>query len=91
MSSKTNWVYEPKPINIKRGICYGLTDLMGGGWNNIVSGVIFAFVLSQGISPAFAGAIFLTLYFHCFSAVLPMGFIGQSWGNDLAAVIFSSY
>lgn len=28
MSSKTNWVYEPKPINIKRGICYGLTDLM---------------------------------------------------------------
>lgn len=57
MSSKTNWVYEPKPINIKRGICYGLTDLMGGGWNNIVSGVIFAFVLSQGISPAFAGAI----------------------------------
>lgn len=29
----------------------------GGGWNNIVSGVIFAFVLSQGISPAFAGAI----------------------------------
>lgn len=57
MSSKPNWVYEPKPINIKRGICYGLTDLMGGGWNNIVSGVIFAFVLSQGISPAFAGAI----------------------------------
>lgn len=35
MSSKTNWVYEPKPINIKRGICYGLTDLMGGGWNNV--------------------------------------------------------
>lgn len=57
MSAKENWVYEPKPINIKRGICYGLTDLMGGGWNNIVSGVIFAFVMSQGISPAFAGAI----------------------------------
>ena len=57
MNSKPNWVYESKPINIKRGICYGLTDLMGGGWNNIVSGVIFAFVLSQGISPAFAGAI----------------------------------
>ena len=57
MSEKTNWVYTPKPITIKRGIGYGLTDLMGGGWNNIVSGVIFAFVLSQGISPAFAGAI----------------------------------
>ena len=93
MSSKTNWVYEPKPINIKRGICYGLTDLMGGGWNNIVSGVIFAFVLSQGISPAFAGAItgIGRIFDALFSAVLPMGFIGQSWGNDLAAVIFSSY
>lgn len=29
MKEKTNWVYEPKTINIKRGICYGLTDLMG--------------------------------------------------------------
>ncbi len=57
MSEQKNWVYTPKKINIKRGIGYGLTDLMGGGWNNIVSGVIFAFVLSQGISPAFAGAI----------------------------------
>jgi oligogalacturonide transporter len=57
MNVKNNWVYTPKPITIKRGIGYGLTDLMGGGWNNIVSGVIFAFVLSQGISPAFAGAI----------------------------------
>jgi oligogalacturonide transporter len=57
MQNKTSWVYTPKPITIKRGIGYGLTDLMGGGWNNIVSGVIFAFVLSQGISPALAGAI----------------------------------
>lgn len=54
---KQGWVYTPKEINVKRGIGYGLTDLMGGGWNNIVSGVIFAFVLSQGISPALAGAI----------------------------------
>lgn len=96
MSSKPNWVYEPKPINIKRGICYGLTDLMGGGWNNIVSGVIFAFVLSQGISPAFVGLLpasaeFLMLYFHCFSAVSPMDFTGRDWGNDLAAGTFSSY
>ncbi|WP_077302587.1 MFS transporter [Virgibacillus pantothenticus] len=57
MSKKQNWVYQKKPITVWRGIGYGLTDLMGGGWNNIVSGVIFAFVLSQGISPAFAGAI----------------------------------
>ena len=87
MSSKPNWVYEPKPINIKRGICYGLTDLMGGGWNNIVSGVIFAFVLSQGISPAFAGAI--TGIGRIF--VSPMDFTGRDWGNDLAAGTFSSY
>ena len=96
MNSKPNWVYESKPINIKRGICYGLTDLMGGGWNNIVSGVIFAFVLSQGISPAFAGAItgigrIFDAYFHCFSAVSPMDFTGRDWGNDLAAGTFSSY
>lgn len=57
MTEKTSWVYTPKEITTKRGLMYGMTDLMGGGWNNIVSGVIFAFVLSQGISPAFAGAI----------------------------------
>lgn len=57
MNKKGNWVYLPKKVTVSRGICYGLTDLMGGGWNNIVSGVIFAFVMSQGISPAFAGAI----------------------------------
>lgn len=57
MNKKGNWVYLPKKVTVSRGICYGLTDLMGGGWNNIVSGVIFAFVMSQGISPAFAGLI----------------------------------
>ena len=40
---KTSWVYTPKAINTRRGLLYGLTDLMGGGWNNIVSGVIFVF------------------------------------------------
>ena len=57
MSKRSNWVYTPKKIDVKRGIGYGLTDLMGGGWNNIVSGVIFVFVMSQGINPALAGAI----------------------------------
>ncbi|WP_295234440.1 MFS transporter [Veillonella sp.] len=57
MKYEKNWVYQPKKITVARGIGYGLTDLMGGGWNNIVSGVIFAFVLSQGIGPALAGAI----------------------------------
>ncbi|WP_143461696.1 MFS transporter [Levilactobacillus enshiensis] len=54
----TRWVYTPKEINVKRGVAYGLTDLMGGGWNNIVSGVIFAYLtLSVGLNPAMAGAI----------------------------------
>ncbi|MDM8214190.1 MFS transporter [Enterococcus hirae] len=52
------WVYTPKEISVKRGVAYGLTDLMGGGWNNIVSGVIFAYLtLSVGLNPAMAGAI----------------------------------
>ena len=54
---KTSWVYTPKKINVWRGIGFGMNDLMGGGWNNIVSGVIFVFVMSNGISPALAGAI----------------------------------
>jgi oligogalacturonide transporter len=54
---KKNFIYEPKEINIKRGIGFGMLDLLGGGWNNIVSGVIFTFLLSQGIGPAESGAI----------------------------------
>lgn len=54
----SRWVYTPKDINVKRGVAYGLTDLMGGGWNNIVSGVIFAYLtLSVGLNPAMTGAI----------------------------------
>lgn len=56
--NQKRWVYTPKEINVKRGVAYGLTDLMGGGWNNIVSGVIFAYLtLSVGLNPAMAGAI----------------------------------
>ena len=52
------WVYTPRPINVKRGLMYGMMDLMGGGWNNIVSGVIFAYLtLAQGFNPALAGTI----------------------------------
>lgn len=55
---KTNWVYTPKEISVQRGLCYGMMDLMGGGWNNIVSGVIFAYLtLAQGFNPAIAGTI----------------------------------
>ena len=58
MAEKKNWVYQPREINAKTGICYGMMDLMGGGWNNIVSGVIFAYLtLAQGFDPAIAGTI----------------------------------
>ncbi|MDR3116778.1 MAG: MFS transporter [Bifidobacteriaceae bacterium] len=50
-------VYKEKKITVKTGIGFGMTDLMGGGWNNIVSGVIFTFLMFNGIEPAIAGAI----------------------------------
>lgn len=90
MSKKSNWVYQPKKITVGRGIGYGLTDLMGGGWNNIVSGVIFAFVLSQGINPAFAGAItgigrIVDALFSLFFGAITDGFyktkLGQRFGR----------
>ncbi|MDR2465287.1 MAG: MFS transporter [Streptococcaceae bacterium] len=90
MSEKKNWVYQEKEITVARGIGYGLTDLMGGGWNNIVSGVIFAFVLSQGIDPAFAGAItgigrIVDAIFSLFFGSVTDGFyktkIGQKFGR----------
>lgn len=90
MSQKKNWVYQPKDITVARGIGYGLTDLMGGGWNNIVSGVIFAFVLSQGINPAFAGAItgigrIVDAIFTLFFGAITDGFyktkLGQRFGR----------
>lgn len=90
MKSKQSWVYTPKEITVKRGIAYGLTDLMGGGWNNIVSGVIFVFVLSQGIDPAFAGAItgigrIIDALFSLFFGAITDGFyrnkLGQKFGR----------
>lgn len=58
VTEKKRWQYAPKPIDTKRGVCYGMLDLMGGGWNNIVSGVIFAYLtLAQGFDPALAGSI----------------------------------
>ncbi|MDR1567965.1 MAG: MFS transporter [Streptococcaceae bacterium] len=103
MSENSKWVYQPKKITVRRGICYGLTDLMGGGWNNIVSGVIFAFVLSQGIDPAFAGAItglgrIIDALFSLFFGAITDGFyrtkLGQRFGRRhffmlLGGVIFA--
>lgn len=52
------WPYKAHTINVGRGVQYGMLDLMGGGWNNIVSGVIFAYLtLAQGFNPAIAGSI----------------------------------
>lgn len=88
--SKTSWVYTPKKINVWRGIGFGLTDLMGGGWNNIVSGVIFVFVMSNGISPALAGAItgigrIFDAIFSLFFGAITDGFyrnkLGQKFGR----------
>lgn len=90
MDKNKQWVYQPKKITIGRGVAYGLTDLMGGGWNNIVSGVIFAFVLSQGINPAFAGAItgigrIIDAMFSLFFGAITDGFyrtkLGQRFGR----------
>ncbi|MFD2211511.1 MFS transporter [Virgibacillus halophilus] len=103
MSRENNWVYRKKPITVARGVGYGLTDLMGGGWNNIVSGVIFAFVLSQGISPAFAGAItgigrIIDAIFSLFFGAITDGFyrtkLGQRFGRRhffmlLGAILFA--
>jgi oligogalacturonide transporter len=50
-------VYKPRKIDVKRGVGFGMLDLMGGGWNNIVSGVIFTFLMYQGIDPMAAGSI----------------------------------
>lgn len=90
MNKKTSWVYTPKKINVWRGIGFGMTDLMGGGWNNIVSGVIFVFVMSNGISPALAGAItgigrIFDALFSLFFGAITDGFyrnkLGQKFGR----------
>lgn len=87
---KTSWVYTPKKINVWRGIGFGMTDLMGGGWNNIVSGVIFVFVMSNGISPALAGAItgigrifdaLFTLFFGAITDGFYRNKLGQKFGR----------
>lgn len=87
---KSSWIYTPRKINAWRGIGFGMTDLMGGGWNNIVSGVIFVFVMSNGISPALAGAItgigrIFDALFTLFYGAITDGFyrnkLGQKFGR----------
>lgn len=56
MDNSKSWIYTPRKINVARGIGFGIGDLLGGGWNNIISGVIFTFLMFQGVSPAVAGA-----------------------------------
>ncbi|MDR0846254.1 MAG: MFS transporter [Lactobacillales bacterium] len=71
-TEKKNWVYEAKPITVARGVGYGMMDLMGGGWNNIVSGVIFTFLLAQGLDPSAAGGV--TFFARIFDAIFSLFF-----------------
>ena len=51
-------VYTPKPITLVRSIGFGVLDLMGGGWNTIISGLMLYFFTTYGnVSPVQAGTI----------------------------------
>lgn len=52
-------VYTAKPITIGRGICFGLVDLMGGGWNTIISGLLLYFFTNYGGVTATQGGLIL--------------------------------
>ena len=41
-------VYIAKPITIVRSMGYGVVDLMGGGWNTIVGGLMLFFFTNYG-------------------------------------------
>jgi oligogalacturonide transporter len=80
------WVYKAKKITVARGVGYGLTDLMGGGWNTIVSGVIFAYLMAQGFDPAIAGAVtgagrVVDCVFSLFFGAVTDGFYRNKFGK----------
>ena len=54
----TGRVYTAKPITIVRSMGYGVVDLMGGGWNTIVGGLMLFFFTTYGnVSVVEGGAI----------------------------------
>lgn len=52
-------VYTAKPITIVRSMGYGVVDLMGGGWNTIVGGLMLFFFTNYGGVSALQGASIL--------------------------------
>ncbi|WP_345752128.1 MFS transporter [Microbacterium rhizophilus] len=55
----TGRVYTAKPITIVRSMGYGVVDLMGGGWNTIVGGLMLFFFTTYGNVTALEGASIL--------------------------------
>lgn len=55
----TGRVYTAKPITIVRSMGYGVVDLMGGGWNTIVGGLVLFFFTTYGNVSALEGASIL--------------------------------
>lgn len=52
-------VYTARPITIVRSMGYGVVDLMGGGWNTIVGGLMLFFFTNYGGVSALQGASIL--------------------------------
>lgn len=51
-------VYTPKPITLGRAVGFGVLDLMGGGWNTIISGLLLYFFVTYGdVTAVEAGTI----------------------------------
>lgn len=56
----TRRVYQPRSITIGRAMGYGVVDLMGGGWNTIVSGLMLYFFTTYGdVTVVESGSILL--------------------------------
>lgn len=54
----TRRVYTAKPITLARSAGFGVLDLMGGGWNTIISGLMLYFFTTYGnVSAVEAGTI----------------------------------
>jgi oligogalacturonide transporter len=54
----TRRVYTPKPITLARAVGFGVLDLMGGGWNTIISGLMLYFFTTYGnVTAVEAGTI----------------------------------
>ncbi len=51
-------VYQARPITLARSVGFGVLDLMGGGWNTIISGLMLYFFTTYGdVSAVQAGTI----------------------------------